>query len=173
MDNRKRNQLIGFITLVLLALLISPYVLVDKSQQIEATIPILPSNHEIDSALVEDNDEADIDTSSSLSDLANDVNSVVQQQIPANNSVQESNANLSVEKNYVIQLAALKNKQKIEELIALLRLNNYDVYTVPAVPQEGQLTRLFVGQYLTKAQAEMVVVDLEHLSKLKGFVTTK
>ncbi|RKS84735.1 DedD protein [Orbus hercynius] len=172
MDNQKRNRLIGFITLILLALLVSPYVLVDKSKQIEATIPILPSNHQIESALVEDNDDLDIETSSSLNELANEVNSVVQQQIPANNSIQDSSS-AQTEKNYVVQLVALKNKQKIEELIALLRLNNYDVYTLPAVPQEGQLTRLFVGQYLTKAQAEMVIIDLEHLSKLKGFVTTK
>ncbi|WP_392564771.1 SPOR domain-containing protein [Orbus wheelerorum] len=166
--NKKYYQLVGFITLILLLLLLAPYVLTNKSKKIESTIPILSSSNEIQ--LADDTHELDIDESAIESpdinpqtETKSDTSFVER---PSQNIVSPS------DKNYIIQLVALKNKQKIEELVALLRLNNYDVYTDPAVAQEGQLTRLFVGYYPTKEQAETVIIDLEHLTKLKGFIAT-
>lgn len=175
MNNKKRNQLIGFITLILVALLVAPYVITNKSRQTDSSIPLLSSTNEIENELVQDIEELNIiDPPLSTDSQTPVINSVPEQVVSAPiEQTQTADNNPNTTKNYVIQLVALKNKRKIEELVALLRLNNYDAYTTPQVPQEGILTRLFVGPYLTKEQADMVIIDLEHLTKLKGFVTTK
>lgn len=174
MNSKKCNQLIGFITLILLALLIAPYVITHKSKQVESTIPLLPSADNINNQLEQNSDDLDAlissvdntqidttddDASNTTIDSANDQPSV--------------NNTSPIDKNFVVQLVALKNKQKIDELVALLRLYNYDAYTVPTIPQEGTVTRLFIGPYSTREQANIVIIDLEHLTKLKGFTTTK
>jgi len=167
--NKKYYQLVGFIALILLILLLSPYVLTDKSKKIESTIPILSSSNELE--LVDDTHELDIDDQTTYLPATKQQLITESDTSLIDESINPNTVNQS-DKNYMIQLVALKNKKKIEELIALLRLNNYDVYTLPKLPQEGQLTRLFVGYYPTKEQAEMVIIDLEHLTKLKGFITT-
>jgi len=167
--NKKYYQLVGFIALILLILLLSPYVLTNKSKKIESTIPILLSSNELE--LVDDTHELDIDDQTTYLPATKQQLITESDTSLIDESINSNTVNQS-DKNYMIQLVALKNKKKIEELIALLRLNNYDVYTLPKLPQEGQLTRLFVGYYPTKEQAEMVIIDLEHLTKLKGFITT-
>lgn len=181
MNNKKRNQLIGFIVLLLFALLIAPYVLIDKSQQVDSTIALLPIDHDIDSdnLLVEFGDELATMPESSFNPIEPE-NSVIDNNvvvIEQNSSsippTATGNSGAKDDKNYVIQLVALKNKHKIEELVALLRLNNYDVYTEPKIPQEGKVTRLFVGHYPTKEQADIVIMDLHHLTKLQGIIVIK
>ncbi|WP_392560971.1 SPOR domain-containing protein [Orbus sturtevantii] len=167
--NKKYYQLVGFITLILLALLLAPYVLTNKSKEIESTIPILSSPDELE--LGDNIHELDIYEPTASSPITSQQIETNPQSVLIEESADPSIIN-NFENDYVIQLAALKNKQKIEELVALLRLNNYDVYTIPKVAQEGQLTRLFVGYYPTKAQAETVIIDLENLTKLKGFIAT-
>lgn len=184
MDNRKRNQLIGFITLVLFALVFSPYILTDKSTSRDNSIPLLSIEGEENTIIVEPmlvtNDEVQTEqtddvvlpqpiepatTTSSESPFITESNQ--------SSSTQTDSTEQGENRSYSIQLVALKNKQKIEELVALLRLNNYDVYLDPPNAQDQQIIRLLVGQFPTKGQAEMVVIDLQHLTKLKGIVVSK
>ncbi|WP_392558372.1 SPOR domain-containing protein [Orbus mooreae] len=172
MNNKKRNQLIGFTVLLLFILCIGPYIITDKSMRVESTIPLLPTN---DNQLIEYTDDS-VNSSAVFTpedEFNSDHSSIIHQEPTPIVEPQIDNSNPQNRKNYVVQLVALKNKQKIEELVALLRLNNYDVYTEPQIPQEGQVTRLFVGYYPTKEQADIVIMDLEHLTKLKGFAVTK
>lgn len=187
MNNKKRSQLIGFITLILVALVIVPYVITDKSPKTESTIMLfhpddsdegdtLREGNEFDIANVEnENDSTPIidDTIEQFNDVPPIESMPPDQQIETTATPSDEVVQQQAEKGYTIQLVALKNKQKIEELIALLRLNNYDVYTQPKIPKEGQVTRLMVGNYPTKEQAELVSIDLANLTKLKGFVTVK
>lgn len=175
MNSKKCNQLIGFITLVLIALLVAPYVITHKSKQVESTIPLLPSSNDINNQLAQNSDDLDA-LISSVDNTQIDTTDEDASNIVVDSTDEKSNVinNIpQIEKNFVVQLVALKNSQKIDELIALLRLYNYDAYTVPSVPKEGTVTRLFVGPYSTKEQADIVIIDLEHLTKLKGFTTTK
>ena len=64
----------------------------------------------------------------------------------------------------------MKNKKKIEELVALLRLNNYNVIIIPSNPEPNQLIKLQVGPYAKKDQAEQLISNLNHLTKLKGVI---
>lgn len=191
MSNKKRNQLIGFITLVLLALIIAPYIMTDKQQSVESTISLLPLR-DIKAPIDEINEfnnfnvnhsginNSDINDNLDVNDIGQDRESTQSSDVNSGlKPIQGNKQDTSVssfpqsDKNYTIQLVALKNRQKIEELVALLRLNNYEAYTVPQDPKEGQIIRLLVGNYPTKEQADTVIIDLEHLTKLKGFVTTK
>lgn len=78
---------------------------------------------------------------------------------------------VNVMKNYNIQLVALKNQKKIEELLALLRLHNYHAY----IDKQGgeEIRRLFVGPYTSKAKAQSTILDLHNLTKLKGIIITE
>ena len=76
------------------------------------------------------------------------------------------------DKPYMIQLGALKNKKKIEELVALLRLNNYNVRVIPNNPGPNQLIKLQVGPYAKREQAEQLISNLNNLTKLKGVIIT-
>lgn len=176
MNNRRRNQLIGFAVSLLFVLCIAPYVITDKSKKVEATISLLPTDNDLvnndQSVDYTENVESE-DTVFNSENTPNDSSSIVHQSPVIIEHVQTENSPTQGVKNYVVQLVALKNKQKIEELVALLRLNNFDVYTEPNIPQEGQVTRLFVGYYPTKEQADIVIMDLEHLTKLKGFAVLK
>ncbi|MDE9448792.1 cell division protein DedD, partial [Xenorhabdus bovienii] len=42
---------------------------------------------------------------------------------------------------YVVQLGALKNADKVNEIVARLRLSGHQIYTIPSSPVQGQLTR--------------------------------
>lgn len=74
-------------------------------------------------------------------------------------------------KNYNIQLVALKNQKKVEELLALLRLHNYHAYIDQR--DDTQIRRLFVGPYTSKAKAQSILLDLHNLTRLKGIIITK
>ncbi len=47
-------------------------------------------------------------------------------------------------KAFVVQVIALNNAAKVEEIVAKLRLSGYQVYTVPAKPVNNKLTRIYV-----------------------------
>lgn len=51
---------------------------------------------------------------------------------------------------WVVQLGALKNAAKVEEIIAKMHLSGYPVYTVPARPVSGKVTRIYIGPNASK-----------------------
>ena len=159
--------------------------LTDKSKQRAQTTPILQSN-----VVSQLSHEQNIDTNT-LNAIGNG-NSTNTPDIPyipdddAINALQPSDKSVDVPdeiindsapttvdgKAYIIQLVALKNRQKIDELVALLRLNNYDVVLVPKNPSPNQAVKLQVGPYAKKEQAEQVIIDLYNLTKLNGLIVT-
>ncbi|WP_341537080.1 SPOR domain-containing protein, partial [Enterobacter hormaechei] len=48
-------------------------------------------------------------------------------------------------KAYVVQLGALKNADKVNEVVGKLRSAGYRVYTSPSTPVQGKITRILVG----------------------------
>lgn len=176
MSNKTRNRLIGVVSVILICLIISPYIITDKTKKVETTIPLFPPT---DSIREDNTQQSQLETQ--YNNQNNIDNAIYNNNQVDNQNQQEqinryevnTNINSSNDKNYIIQLVALKNKQKIDELTALLRLNNYEVYTIPQVVKDGQITRLMVGNYQTREQAELVIIDLENLTKLKGYIALK
>ncbi len=71
---------------------------------------------------------------------------------------------------YVVQLGALKNAAKVNEIVAQLRLSGYRAFTVPSTPVQGQITRIYVGPDASKAKMQASVSQLQSLSGLGGVV---
>ncbi|RLM24878.1 cell division protein DedD [Brenneria alni] len=71
---------------------------------------------------------------------------------------------------YVVQLGALKNADKVHEIVAKLRLSGYRAYTVPTTPVAGQITRIYVGPDASKQKLQSSLAELQQLSGLSGQV---
>lgn len=71
---------------------------------------------------------------------------------------------------WVVQLGALKNAAKVNEVVAKLRLSGYRAFTVPASPVQGQITRIYVGPDASKAKMQAAVSELQGISGLGGVV---
>jgi len=71
---------------------------------------------------------------------------------------------------YVVQLGALKNAAKVDEIVAKLRLSGYRAFTVPSSPVQGQITRIYVGPDASKAKLQSSLSELQSVSGLGGVV---
>lgn len=184
-QNRVRNRLVGLATLLLILAAIAPWIITDKSGSRTSTTPILKpevinQQNQVMSSPDESNNNFVNNNTNSLPDIpyipSEDQNSdsTISPHIEGvvDTSTQASGTPQSEpdSKLYMIQLTALKNKQKIEELVALLRLNNYNVKVIPKNPEPNQLIKLQVGPYAKKEQAEQVIINLNNLTKLKGII---
>ncbi|WP_413737782.1 cell division protein DedD [Sodalis sp. RH21] len=69
---------------------------------------------------------------------------------------------------WVVQLGALKNAAKVTEIVGKLRLSGYRVYTLPAEPVAGQITRIFVGPDASRQKLESALPEMNQLSGLSG-----
>ncbi|HFR4112591.1 TPA: cell division protein DedD [Yersinia enterocolitica] len=87
---------------------------------------------------------------------------------PESKSVAEEKA--PVGQAYVVQLGALKNAAKVNEIVATLRLSGHRAFTVPATPVQGQITRVYVGPDASKQKLQSALPELNSLSGLNGQV---
>lgn len=69
---------------------------------------------------------------------------------------------------WIVQLGALKNAAKVSEIVGKLRLSGYRVYTVPATPVAGEITRIFVGPDASKEKLQSSLAEMNQLSGLSG-----
>lgn len=185
-QNRMRNRLVGFATLLLILALIAPWIITDKSNITTSTTPILQPNIVNQQFQSVEHTSDDSFTQNNSSEVANFPYALDTDQNPSSLISPEINAEDVNEpittdqmvtttqdsKLYMIQIAALRNKQKIEELVALLRLNNYNVKVIPKKPEPNQLIKLQVGPYAKREQAEQVIDNLNNLTKQKSIIIT-
>ncbi|WP_434639504.1 cell division protein DedD [Klebsiella sp. I138] len=73
-------------------------------------------------------------------------------------------------KAYVVQLGALKNADKVNEIVGKLRSSGFKVYTSPSTPVQGKITRILVGPDASKDKLKGQLGDLKQLSGLSGVV---
>lgn len=71
---------------------------------------------------------------------------------------------------WMVQLGALRNATKVDEIVARLHLSGYRVFTIPASPVQGELTRIYVGPDASKAKMQAAISELKSLSGLNGVV---
>ncbi|RKQ38439.1 cell division protein DedD [Enterobacter sp. R1(2018)] len=73
-------------------------------------------------------------------------------------------------KAYVVQLGALKNADKVNEIVGKLRGAGFRVYTLPSTPVQGKVTRILVGPDASKDKLKSSLGELSSLSGLNGVV---
>ncbi|SNY63091.1 cell division protein DedD [Enterobacter sp. CC120223-11] len=73
-------------------------------------------------------------------------------------------------KAYVVQLGALKNADKVNEIVGKLRGAGYRVFTAPSTPVQGKITRILVGPDASKDKMKGSLGELKQLSGLNGVV---
>jgi len=73
-------------------------------------------------------------------------------------------------KAYVVQLGALKNADKVNEIVGKLRGAGYRVYTSPSTPVQGKITRILVGPDASRDKLKGSLGELNKLSGLNGVV---
>ncbi|KFC07017.1 DedD family protein [Trabulsiella guamensis ATCC 49490] len=73
-------------------------------------------------------------------------------------------------KAYVVQLGALKNADKVNEIVGKLRGAGYRVYTSPSTPVQGKITRILVGPDASREKLKGSLGELKQLSGLSGVV---
>ncbi|TNV18022.1 cell division protein DedD [Buttiauxella sp. B2] len=71
---------------------------------------------------------------------------------------------------YVVQLGALKNADKVNEIVGKLRGAGFRVYTSPSTPVQGKITRILVGPDASKDKLKSSLSELNSLSGLNGVV---
>lgn len=76
----------------------------------------------------------------------------------------------STGKAYVVQLGALKNADKVNEIVGKLRGAGYRVFTAPSTPVQGKITRILVGPDASKDKMKGSLGELKQLSGLNGVV---
>ncbi|EGR7665250.1 TPA: cell division protein DedD [Salmonella enterica] len=73
-------------------------------------------------------------------------------------------------KAYVVQLGALKNADKVNEIVGKLRSAGFRVYTSPSMPVQGKITRILVGPDASKDKMKGSLGELKQISGLSGVV---
>ena len=73
-------------------------------------------------------------------------------------------------KAYVVQLGALKNADKVNEIVGKLRASGFKVYTSPSTPVQGKITRILVGPEASKDKLKGSLGELKQISGLSGVV---
>ena len=85
--------------------------------------------------------------------------------------LQRSETSNLISMAYVIQLGSFSHKANVEALMKKLRNAGFTAFTRPIKTRNGELTKVFVGPQLDKADLEQKLPDLEKLTKLKGRLT--
>ena len=73
-------------------------------------------------------------------------------------------------KAYVVQLGALKNADKVNEVVSKLRAAGYRAYTSPTTPVQGKITRILGGPDASRDKLKASLGELNQLSGLNGVV---
>lgn len=71
---------------------------------------------------------------------------------------------------YVVQLGALRNADKANEIVSRLRSAGYKAYTSPSTPVQGQITRIMVGPDVSRDKLKDQLGELHQLTGLSGVV---
>lgn len=91
-------------------------------------------------------------------------------QTPPPKPQQQAEIPVPTGKAYVVQLGALKNADKVNEIVGKLRASGFKVYTSPSTPVQGKITRILVGPDTSKDKLKGQLGELKQLSGLSGVV---
>jgi len=103
-------------------------------------------------------------------DVASEQLAVATESAPAPQKPVADNMPAPVGKAYIVQLGALKNADKVNEIVGKLRGAGFKVYTSPSTPTQGKITRILVGPDASKDKLKGSLGELQQLSGLSGVV---
>ncbi len=69
---------------------------------------------------------------------------------------------------WTLQLGSFNHAGNVNALVKKLRKAGFRAYTLPKVPVDGSLTKVFVGPDISKKKIEKLRKDVEKVTKLKG-----
>lgn len=69
---------------------------------------------------------------------------------------------------FVVQVGALKNADKVNEIVAKLRSAGFKAYTLPSTPVQNSVTRIMVGPDVSKEKLNSSLNELKSISGLPG-----
>ncbi len=72
---------------------------------------------------------------------------------------------------YVIQLGSFSHRPNVESLVKKLQSKGFKTFTRPVKTPNGELTKVFVGPSLNRAELEKQLPELKELTKLRGKLT--
>ncbi|WP_330148362.1 SPOR domain-containing protein [Shewanella oncorhynchi] len=76
----------------------------------------------------------------------------------------------SLKSGFTLQLGSFNNATNVIALVAQLRKSGFKAYTIPENPKDGVLTKVFVGPDVSEAKLKKVQVEVENLTRLKGWI---
>ncbi|PLK59200.1 sporulation protein [Candidatus Palibaumannia cicadellinicola] len=152
MDSKFNNRLAGTMIIIALGIIVLPSLLHSNKNIVHDKFVAIPLAPELNNNKRE------------ISYLANH-----NQKLPSN-SLEKNIVKSQIDQPqaWVVQLGALKNAPKVLEIVDQLRLSGYSVYTLPSIPVEGQITRIFVGPDTSKKKLQLFLKELNQLSALNG-----
>lgn len=76
----------------------------------------------------------------------------------------------SLKSGFTLQLGSFNNATNVKALVAQLRKSGFKAYTIPENPKDGVLTKVFVGPDVSEAKLKKIQVEVENLTRLKGWI---
>ncbi|MCU8091539.1 SPOR domain-containing protein [Shewanella sp. SM20] len=76
----------------------------------------------------------------------------------------------SLKSGFTLQLGSFNNATNVKALVAQLRKSGFKAYTIPENPKDGVLTKVFVGPDVSEVKLKKVQVEVENLTRLKGWI---
>ncbi|MGI2178540.1 SPOR domain-containing protein [Shewanella frigidimarina] len=198
MNRQFQNRLVGTIVLVALGVIFLPDLLDGKKTQVveEFTeIPLRPAQSSASNKVNSDNnaepaEEFQVLTITEPQDLSNDIvalgeaepkkesRQAVKQPAPApakiTTAVKKPEPQVvnkvkpPITAGFTLQLGGFNNITNVKALIAQLRKAGFNAYTLPKVPVEGKLTRVFVGPEVSEEKLKARQQPIFKLTGLKG-----
>ncbi len=189
MASQFQNRLIGTLILVVLSVIILPALLNgkkkhDEDENVFSAIPLLPETEDhhkgiaaVDQPLPARPQQTTLSTPPALQVMDDAPSLPVKRQPDKPEDIKRDTQRVDVVREtapsvqaFVVQLGALKNAVRVNEIVATLRRSGYKAFTVPAVPVNGKITRLYVGPDTSRQKLQSVLPELNSLSGLNGQV---
>jgi len=193
LNRQFQNRLVGTIVLVALGVIFLPDLLDGKKTQVveeftEIPLRPVPTNASTagqSAAMSEPTDNFQVLTLAEPQDLDRDiVGSGEEQTQEVSQAVKQPAAATTAEKKpdtpvasktkapitagFTLQLGGFNNMTNVKALVVQLRSAGFNAYTLPKVPVEGTLTRVFVGPEVSKEKLKARQQPILKLTGLKG-----
>jgi len=192
LSNHFQNRLVGIIVLAALGVIFLPDILDGKKVQPEEQLAEIPLRPKISMSSLPVEVIAPVDLSEKAQAFAQAqdtepsqdwviVDSGDQQAVqnksttitaPAKPNDKRAKINLSSAVAFTLQLGSFNNAANVKALVNRLRVKGFSAYTLPRIPVDGKLTKVFVGPELSKFKLKSLQLDIEKLTKLKGRIVS-
>ncbi|GAA4872201.1 SPOR domain-containing protein [Ferrimonas pelagia] len=166
------NRLVGTVVIVALGVMVLPDLLNGEKTRVEeqfATIPlrpaldVTPDHAEVFEPIVSQAEPVVVALQDDATNPAPEPGSapVVDASVP------KPEADEAIRSGWSIRLGSFRSASNVNRLVQELRAQDYPAYTVPAVPQDGELTVVFVGPEIEQKRIKALQQELAERHSLQ------